>query len=80
MTKLLTSAQVKLSTLQIRAKEVITGKSAMTMVEIVVLISVILVIATVLFALKDQIAEFLTNAGTTISGLNTNVNQGTAGL
>lgn len=54
--------KTKLSQLKQRAKDVLTRKSAMTMVEIIVLISVILVIATALFLMRGTIVGFIEGA------------------
>lgn len=58
-----------------RATEVLTNKKGMTMVEIIVLISVILVIATVLYAFRGQITTFLEGAGDHVSSLDTGTYQ-----
>lgn len=52
----------KMKQLKQRAKDILTRKSGMTMVEIVVLISVILVIATALFLMRNTITGFIQNA------------------
>ena len=52
-----------------RVQDALKNKKGMTMVEIIVLISVILVIATVLYAFRGQITTFLNNAGGHVSNL-----------
>ena len=48
------------------------GEQGASNVEIIVWISVVLMIATVLFLFKDQIAGFLNRAGGTVNGLKVN--------
>lgn len=52
-----------------RAKFVCGGEEGASNIEIVVWIGVVLVIATLLFAFKGQIANFLTGAGTEVNNL-----------
>lgn len=52
-----------------RVQDALKNKKGMTMVEIIVLISVILVIATVLYAFRGQITTFLNNAGGHVGNL-----------
>ena len=54
-----------------RAKEVLSGKAAMTMVEIIVLISVILVISTALFLMRNTITGVINDATNTMSDFDT---------
>lgn len=53
-----------------RAKFVCGGEEGASNMEIVVWIGVVLVIATALFAFKDQVTGFLTKSGTQVNGLN----------
>lgn len=50
-------------------KEVMSNEKGASNVEIIVWISVVLVIATVLFAFRDQITGFIERAGGTVDGL-----------
>ena len=52
-----------------QAKIALTGEAGASNVEIIVWISVVLVIATVLFAFRTQITGFVTKAGTEVGGL-----------
>lgn len=69
--KLLLKAQAAGQGMVNRAKEVLKNPKGMTMVEIIVLISVILVIATVLYIFRGQITDFLTGAGSHVESLGT---------
>lgn len=53
-----------------RAKFVALGEHGASNVEIIVWISVVLVIATALFAFRGAIVGFITNARTKVAGLN----------
>ena len=59
----------KLKDLKMRAKDVLSGKRGMTMVEIIVLISVILVIATALFLMRGVITGFIDDASNKLETL-----------
>lgn len=61
--------KTKLNNLKSRAKEVLSGKRGMTMVEIIVLISVILVIATALFLMRGVITDFIDGASNKLDTL-----------
>lgn len=61
--------KTKLNNLKSRAKEVLSGKRGMTMVEIIVLISVILVIATALFLMRGVITDFIDDASNKLDTL-----------
>ena len=52
-----------------RIKVALTGEDGASNLEIIVWMSVVLIIATLLFAFKDQIAGFLSRAGNTVKGL-----------
>lgn len=52
-----------------RVKTALTGEEGASNVEIIVWISVVLMIATVLFVFKDQIAGFITDAGGSVDDL-----------
>ena len=52
-----------------RVKTALTGKEGASNVEIIVWISVVLMIATVLFVFKNQIVGFITNAGSSVDSL-----------
>lgn len=52
-----------------RVKTALTGEEGSSNVEIIVWISVVLMIATVLFVFKDQIAGFITDAGGSVDDL-----------
>lgn len=52
-----------------RIKVALTGEDGASNLEIIVWMSVVLVIATLLFAFKDQIGGFLSRAGNTVKGL-----------
>ena len=52
-----------------RAKYVLTGEDGASNIEIIVWISVVLVIATVLFLFRDAITGFLTRATGVVNGL-----------
>jgi len=52
-----------------RAKYVMNGEDGASNIEIIVWISVVLVIATALFLLKDKIVAFLGKAGGKVDGL-----------
>lgn len=52
-----------------RIKYVMKGEKGASNVEIVVWISVVLVLATVLFIFRDQIKGFFTKAGSEVDGL-----------
>lgn len=56
-----------------RAKFVVGGEEGASNIEIVVWISVVLVIATLLFTFKDHISTFLGKAGGSVNGLTTTV-------
>jgi hypothetical protein len=58
-----------MKTLWNRAMYVVKGDDGASNVEIIVWISVVLMIATLLFAFKDKIAIFLGNAGNKVGGL-----------
>ena len=53
------------------AKIALTGETGASNVEIIVWISVVLVIATVLFLFRDQITGFITNAGKEVGSFKT---------
>ena len=55
-----------------RVNYVMEGEQGASNVEIIVWISVVLMIATVLFLFKDQIAGFLNRAGGTVNKLKVN--------
>ena len=52
-----------------RVKTALTGEEGASNVEIIVWISVVLMIATVLFVFKNQIVGFITNAGSSVDSL-----------
>lgn len=52
-----------------RADDILNNKKGMTMVEIIVLISVILVIAGVLYAFRGRITNFINSAGNHVGNL-----------
>ena len=52
-----------------RVKTALTGEEGASNVEIIVWISVVLMIATVLFVFKDQIASFIQDAGGSVDDL-----------
>ena len=52
-----------------RVKTALTGEEGVSNVEIIVWISVVLMIATVLFVFKNQIVGFITNAGSSVDSL-----------
>ncbi|WCK56929.1 hypothetical protein PP175_27335 (plasmid) [Aneurinibacillus sp. Ricciae_BoGa-3] len=52
-----------------RAKFVMTGEAGASNIEIIVWISVVLVIATVLFVFRNAIMDFLTRATGQVNGL-----------
>lgn len=52
-----------------RIKVALTGEDGASNLEIIVWMSVVLVIATLLFAFKDQIGKFLGRAGKSVDGL-----------
>lgn len=54
-----------------RMKFVCGGEEGASNMEIIVWISVVLVIATVLFTFRGQITDFLTNAGDQVDALET---------
>lgn len=72
----------KLKDLKMRAKDVLSGKRGMTMVEIIVLISVILVIATALFLMRGVITDFIGGATDQLDTLNEGgtIGEGSNGL
>jgi len=53
-----------------KVKHALKGEDGASNVEIIVWISVVLVLATALFAFRTQIMGFLTRAGNTVGGLN----------
>lgn len=61
-----------LKTIQERANYVLKGEQGSLTTEQIVLISLALMLATLLFAFKDEIKGFLTNAGKTVNGLKVN--------
>ena len=52
-----------------RVKTALTGEEVASNVESIVWISVVLMIATVLFVFKNQIVGFITNAGSSVDSL-----------
>lgn len=52
-----------------RVQAALQGEDGASNVEIIVWISVVLVIATVLFLFRDQISGFITNAGKQVNSL-----------
>lgn len=52
-----------------RADDILNNKKGMTMVEIIVLISVILVIAGVLYTFRGRITNFINSAGNHVGSL-----------
>lgn len=69
--KLFLQAQSKARSLKERANNILANPKGMTMVEIIVLISVILVIGTVVVIFGDQIQGFLGRAGNVVDNLAT---------
>lgn len=54
-----------------RAKYVLNGEDAASNIEIIIWISVVLMIATALYAFKGAIIGFITNASNHVNALNT---------